>query len=105
MPKKKHLGGGSLKLYKSYSFRDKDPIIDKLRTVIQDEGASYKDICEDSGVSGTTLYNWFSGTTLRPQFASIMAVTRALGYDLQVVKSDTTARSRIIILDQHRKKA
>ena len=105
MPKKKHQGGGGLKLYKSYSFKDKDPIIDKLRTVIQDESASYKEITEASGVSGTTLYNWFSGTTLRPQFASIMAVTRALGYDLQVVKSDTSARSKIIVLDRARRKA
>lgn len=105
MPKKKHLGGGSLKLYKSYSFKDKDPIIDRLRTVIQDEAATYKEIHENSGVSATTLYNWFSGTTLRPQFASIMAVTRSLGYDLELVKAETTSRSKIIILEKVRRKA
>lgn len=100
---KKHKGGGSLKLYKSYSFKDKDPIIDKLRTVIQDEGATYAGIHEDSGVSVGTLYNWFNGTTLRPQFASVMAVTRSLGYDLELVKADTTAKSQIIILDRKRR--
>ena len=28
--------------YKSYSFTDKDPIIDTVRTVIEDSGASYR---------------------------------------------------------------
>lgn len=102
MPRKKTSGIG-LKLYKSYSFRDKDPIIDKLRTMVQDEGVKYSDISEESGVSTSTIYNWFHGTTLRPQFASVMAVTRALGYDLQVVKADTTARSKILIFDRKRR--
>lgn len=101
--KREHKGGGSLKLYKSYSFKDKDPVIDRLRTVIQDESATYKEIHENSGVSVTTLYNWFSGTTLRPQYASIMAVVRALGYDMQIVKADTTAKSKIIILERKRR--
>lgn len=103
MAKRAHKGGGSLKLYKSYSFKDKDPVIDRLRTIIQDEGTTYATIHEDSGVSVTTLYNWFSGTTLRPQYASVMAVVRAMGYDMQIVKADTTARSKIVILEKKRK--
>ena len=103
MAKREHKGGGSLKLYKSYSFKEKDPIIDKLRTIIQDEKVSYSTIHEESGVSMTTLYNWFNGATLRPQFASVMAVTRSLGYDLQVVKADTTAKSQILIFERKRR--
>lgn len=76
----------SLGVYKSYNFKNKDPAIDELRTVIKDEGASYLQIQEASGVSSGTMYNWFHGQTRRPQHASIMAVARALGYDYQLVK-------------------
>lgn len=71
-----------LKLYKSYSFRDKDPIIDKVRTVVKDSGKSHGRISTDSGVSAATMYNWFSGTTRRPQFATVNAVGRACGHEL-----------------------
>lgn len=84
---KKKKGGGTFKLYQSYSFKDKDPVIDELRTIVQDSGDSYSQIESKSGVTTSTLYNWFGGTTKRPQFASIMAVSRALGYDLQFVKA------------------
>ena len=77
--------GGGLKLYKSYSFRDKDPVIDRIRTIFEDQHVKYKTMEEESGVNAGTLYNWFRGPTKRPQFATIMAVVRALGYDVQIV--------------------
>lgn len=76
---------GHLKPYATYVFVDKDPVIDKLRTIVQDSGETYKAVAERSGVSANTLTNWFNGATKRPQFASTMAVARALGYDLQFV--------------------
>ena len=75
-------GNGSLKLYKSYMFKNKDPIIDSIRTIVQDSGLSYTAISGLSGVSTGTLYNWFQGETRRPQFASINAVGRACGKTL-----------------------
>jgi len=69
-----------MNLYKSYVFRNKDPVIDETRTLVQDSGSSYAEISKDSGVSVTTLYAWFHGKTKRPQSASIEAVGRALGY-------------------------
>jgi hypothetical protein len=71
--------------YKSYSFIDKDPIIDEIRTVYQDSGANYQWIQEHSSVRATTLAKWFSGVTKRPQAATINAVLRSLGYKLGVV--------------------
>jgi DNA-binding phage protein len=85
----------TLKVYRSYNFRDKDPIIDAVRTVIQTEGVSYAAVHEASGVSVTTLYNWFDGEVKRPQFATVMAVVRSLGYDLTLAKAErklTTAK-------------
>lgn len=88
---------GVLKLYRSYSFKDKDPIIDRIRTVMQDEGLSNQDIADSSGVSATTLHNWFKGETQRPQFATVMAVTRSMGYDLQLVRTTKRASSGITL--------
>ena len=81
----------SLKLYKSYNFRTKDPAIDLLRTAIADTGVSYARIERDSGVTTTTLRNWFHGKTRRPQHATVMAVARAIGYDFVLTKVGTVA--------------
>jgi DNA-binding phage protein len=80
----------SIITYKSYLFKDKDPVIDELRTMVQESGDSYTDLHDSSGVSTNTLYNWFKGETRRPQFATVMAVTRALGYDLRFVQIDNS---------------
>jgi hypothetical protein len=74
-----------LNLYKSYNFRNKDPIIDEVRTLVN--GTSYKEIHNASGVSVTTLHGWFNGKTRRPQYATIMAVVHAVGYRSRLVRS------------------
>lgn len=71
--------------YKSYNFRDKDPIIDEIRTIYQDSGLTYRQINEASGVTTSTLTNWFSGDTRRPQAATVNAVLRTMGYKLGIV--------------------
>lgn len=76
-----------LSLYKSYSFRDKDPVIDEVRTLVNDSQKSYQAIHEASGVSVSTMYNWFEGTTKRPQYATVMAVVYALGYKAKFVRN------------------
>jgi DNA-binding phage protein len=79
---------GYLKPYRTYVFRNKDPIIDKTRTLIADDtmNRSYREISDESGVSHTTLYNWFHGKTRRPQFATVNAVAMALGHELAFKK-------------------
>ena len=72
-------------IYKSYSFTDKDPIIDTVRTVVEDSGASYRWIELHSGVTTVTLNNWFHGGTKRPQTATVIAVLRSLGFTLHAV--------------------
>lgn len=73
-------------LYRSYVFKDKDPVIDKMRTLVQDEGIEEAKLATISGVSATTLYNWFEGTTKKPQYATIAAVCGAMGYVTDFVK-------------------
>lgn len=89
MAKKKGNGHdkGALRLYRSYMFKDKDPVIDRIRTIVKDEGLSHKDIERLSSVRAQTLANWFTGETRKPQFATIAAVTYGLGYKTEFVKS------------------
>lgn len=81
-----------LKLYKSYNFVDKDPVIDLVRTTVEDSKLSYQKIHEDSGVSVTTLRNWFYKKTRRPQFCTVAAVVRACGEDMFVGSRRVRAR-------------
>lgn len=82
-----HKRKGALSLYRSYNFIDKDPVIDRIRTIVKDEGLSYSEIHVISGVSTATLTNWFDGETRRPQYATIAAVTSSLGYKQEFVKA------------------
>lgn len=73
-----------LKLYKTYMFRDKDPVIDAVRTVVEDSKKPWSQISEESGVSRQTMRNWFLGDTRRPQFATVAAVVSACGFSIRI---------------------
>ena len=77
-----------LRLYRTYRFIEKDPIIDRMRTMVQDEGLMEKlgAMHEISGVSETTLRNWFFGDTRRPQHSTIAAIATSLGYREEFVR-------------------
>jgi hypothetical protein len=81
--------------YTSYNFIDKDPIIDEIRTVYQDSGVNYRWVNEHSGVSVGTLTNWFSGSTRRPQAATINAVLRSLGYKLGITRYEPVEQVKV----------
>jgi transcriptional regulator with XRE-family HTH domain len=72
--------------YRSYSFVDKDPIIDYIRTIIAEGSLTMREISDASGVSIATISNWLYGKTKRPQAASLNAVLRVLQYQLSIVK-------------------
>jgi len=69
----------TINVLRSYSFVDKDPVIDVVRTMVHMSGDSYSKIHEASSVSVTTISNWFHGKTRRPTYACIMAVAAAVG--------------------------
>lgn len=76
---------GQLKLYRSYMFRNRDPVIDELRTIVNEAYGrvgykAYKDIEANGGPTVTCLHNWFEGDTKRPQSATVEAAGRAMGY-------------------------
>ena len=79
----------SFGLYKSYSFTDKDPVIDKLRTLRERTGLTNAQISEKSGVAASTLYGWFDKKTRRPQHPTVMAVVRGMGFEYEIMDPRT----------------
>lgn len=75
-----------MKLYKSYMFKDKDPAIDELRTVIQQthsgrlSGKTLTMVEHDDGPTAGCMRGWFFGKTKRPLSATLEAAGRAVGY-------------------------
>jgi hypothetical protein len=77
-----------MKIYKSYMFKDKDPAIDELRTVVQRANGGANRITNkaltaiehDGGPTSSCMRAWFFGVTKRPQNATLEAAGRALGY-------------------------
>lgn len=74
------------KLYKSYLFRTKDPVIDELRTLIEDatkakiKHAALSKIERDGGPSASAMRGWFFGKVRRPQTSAVEAAGRAVGF-------------------------
>ena len=83
---KSRKNNGVLTIQKSYNFLDKDPAIDVIRTMVQQSSKSYREIHEANGPTPSCLYAWFDGKTRRPQFATLMRATRAIGGDIQFVR-------------------
>lgn len=66
-------------------FRKKDPVIDELRTEIEDHVGhriKFKDLRKienDGGPSASAMVGWFQGDTLRPTNAGVEACGRSIG--------------------------
>lgn len=83
---------GTSHTYGAYRFREKDPAINELRTLVEDHfGHRVKrhdlsTIKDDGGPSAGTMANWFFGETRRPQSATLEAAGRAIGYKRKWVR-------------------
>lgn len=69
-------------VYRTYAFRDHDPILDRFRAALAEKDMSYGEIHDIAGVSVGTLGNWKRGKTRRPQYCTVIASFRAMGIDL-----------------------
>lgn len=74
----------------TYKFRkdEKDPVIDRIHTCMDDTGYDYARVARDSGVSYGTIRNWIDGDTKRPQYCTIAAALGAMGFELAVVPTN-----------------
>ena len=77
-----------LKLYRTYRYTDKNPVIQRVRELIEDENLFKRlgIVHELSGVSYSCIHSWFHGTTRNPQHHTVAAVVTSLGYKEQFVK-------------------
>jgi hypothetical protein len=85
-------GNGTSHTYGAYRFREKDPAIDEIRTLVEDyfgrrvSGKDLGAVSEAGGPASGTMAAWFFGKTRRPQSASLEAAGRAIGYKRKWVK-------------------
>ena len=75
-----------MRIYNSYSFTDKDPVIDELRDVMERESVTVVELAEMSGVSYSAIIGWLYGKVKRPQHATLEACMRSMGYRSVYVK-------------------
>jgi hypothetical protein len=68
-------------LTRSYNFIDKDPEIDKFRTIWQKEHIKESDLAVLSGLSVSTVKNMFGGQTRRPAHTTFGKMAAAMGYE------------------------
>ena len=72
--------GGTLWLKRSYNMVDKDPEIDKFRTIYQKEHIKESDLAVLAGLASSTVTNMFGGKTRKPQHATFAKMAGAMGY-------------------------
>jgi hypothetical protein len=78
-----------MRVLRTYRYTDKNPVIDKMRTVLQDEGL-FKHLTivhEISGISTSCLHALFHGATRNPQHRTVAGVMTSLGYEEQFIKT------------------
>lgn len=75
---------GRLWLTRSYNFIDKDPEIDRFRTLFQKDRIRESDLAVMAGLAVTTVKNMFGGETRRPQHATFAKMAGALGYTYEL---------------------
>lgn len=77
-----------VRVLRTYRWIDKDPVVDELRTMVNDEGLSKRlNIVADlASLARTTVHNLFKGETKRPQNATVMAIVTSLGYQRKFVR-------------------
>lgn len=63
-----------------------EPAIKDIKILCAEDGRSVQALAERAGVSPSTLRNWFSGKTMRPQLPTVKAVLKAIGYNVVIMK-------------------
>jgi hypothetical protein len=79
---------------RGYRWTDRDPVLDEITRLITDSGLDIDEIIERvldaSGnsvhLSYSTISNWLSGKTRKPQNFTVTWVATALGYRREFVK-------------------
>lgn len=79
---------GTLWLTRSYNFVEKDPEIDRFRTLWQKDRIKEVDLAILAGLASTTVRNMFGGKTRAPQHKTFAKMAGALGYKYDLVRDE-----------------
>lgn len=91
-------------MYGTYRFKDKDPIIDIVRTCVEiymarngmTYGQAIKSLSKSSGVTADCMYRWFRGDTRYPRYCTVVAVVHATGREVSVHEGRSRSRFKVI---------
>jgi len=72
-----------MKRYKTYVFRDQDPAVGNVLEELN--GYKPREINQISGLSASTIRNWRSKKTKRPQHTTLAAALGAVGKEFRIV--------------------
>jgi DNA-binding transcriptional regulator YiaG len=64
----------------------RDPMLQQVLEIFHGSDMSAAKVAEKSGISVTTIRNWNSGKTMRPQNITMEFALRAMGYKRVIVK-------------------
>lgn len=93
--------------YRTYPFKDHDPIIDIVRTCLQIYAGIYthskmtpavRQVARSSGVSESCIWNWLNGVTSMPRFCTVVAVVHATGREVKVDQHSMGSKSRFRVI-------
>ena len=98
-----------MRAYDTYLFRDKDPVIDVLRTFVVDEARKrdvplstiLRECAQMSRVTPGTLNGWFYGKTQRPMHCTLEAVARCFGLTFNELRQLPKKQLRVIRGGRH----
>ncbi len=79
---------GVLWLHRSYNNVEKDPEIDRFRTLWQKDHIKEADLAVLAGLANTTVNNMFGGKTVQPRHATFAKMAAALGYKYELSRDD-----------------
>src|SRR4051812_29648418 len=93
-----------LRILRTYRYIDKNPVIDRMRTALQDAGVGVEEkrlqvAADISGISRSCLHGLFHGNTRNPQHRTVAGLMTAFGYE------EHWRRKRRIDLEHERKVA
>jgi transcriptional regulator with XRE-family HTH domain len=78
--------GGYLKLIGSYSFIDKDPVVDRFQAIRAKEKISNKELAILAKLTPSTVYNLFEGKTVKPVHLTLAKLAAAMNYRYDLVR-------------------
>ena len=64
-----------------------DIFIQLIKDLEKMNNVQLRNVAEAAEITVQTLFNWCWGTTLNPHLGTVMRVSRALGYEVHLIKS------------------